>query len=345
MTRSRLPFALHRALELLRHVQSRARCRSASVPLASIAAARDRRHDLHARHARERGRQLVRDPVGEIRVARIAADAHERQHHDATLRGRGAAAERARRSAPAIARPRAAPVTRSPQRRARAPRAATTRQSRSVRQRLRRRLRGAYAPLTIAGSSSDASSSVADLRTVGRIALQAAASPAPRAPAARRAARVQMCGGSSVIRAASSARGARPAKGGCAGEHLVRRDAERVDVGAMVDVGIGGGLLGRHVERRAERRAGVGERVPSRSPPRAPRRAERLGDAEVGDRGRAAGEQDVVRLDVAMHDAALVRVGERARDVLEDRDRLRAPGARPRVAMPRAQRSRPRRTA
>ena len=38
------------------------------------------------------------------------------------------------------------------------------------------------------------------------------------------------------------------------------------------------------------------------------RRADRLRDAEVGHRRGTAGEQDVVRLDVAVHDAALVRV-------------------------------------
>ena len=36
----------------------------------------------------------------------------------------------------------------------------------------------------------------------------------------------------------------------------------------------------------------------------------------------AAGEQHVVRLDVAMDDAALVRVGERLRDVAQNADRL-----------------------
>ena len=51
-----------------------------------------------------------------------------------------------------------------------------------------------------------------------------------------------------------------------------------------------------------------------------PRGADRFRDAEVGDDRRAAGEQHVVGLDVAMHDAALVRVGERLRHVLQDAD-------------------------
>jgi hypothetical protein len=43
------------------------------------------------------------------------------------------------------------------------------------------------------------------------------------------------------------------------------------------------------------------------------RGAQRLGDSEIGHRGGAAGEQDVMRLDVPVHDAALVCVSECAR--------------------------------
>ena len=63
----------------------------------------------------------------------------------------------------------------------------------------------------------------------------------------------------------------------------------------------------------------------------------RLGDAEVGDDRRAAGEQHVVRLDVAMDDAALVRVRQRLRDVAQDADRL-GDRQRARAREPRAQR-------
>ena len=48
---------------------------------------------------------------------------------------------------------------------------------------------------------------------------------------------------------------------------------------------------------------------------------EDAGDAEVGDDGvvpRRAGQQDVVRLQVAVHDAGRVRVRERAGDLLAD---------------------------
>jgi hypothetical protein len=75
-----------------------------------------------------------------------------------------------------------------------------------------------------------------------------------------------------------------------AGEHLVRHAAEGVEVGAVVGRGVAGRLLGRHVGGRAEARAHLCERAPGR------RRLggdERLGDAEVGDHGRVAGEQDL----------------------------------------------------
>ena len=79
--------------------------------------------------------------------------------------------------------------------------------------------------------------------------------------------------------------------------------------------GIARRLLGRHVRRRADRRAELRERRAGR---RRRRGRDGLRDAEVGDDRRAPGEEDVVRLDVAVHDAALVRVGERARDVAQD---------------------------
>ena len=88
------------------------------------------------------------------------------------------------------------------------------------------------------------------------------------------------------MRAASSARGGRAGERRMSTQHLVRRDAEGVDVGAMIDVRVRRGLFRRHVQRRAERRAGARERaVLLRT--RATRRADRLGHAEVGDRGRA----------------------------------------------------------
>ena len=56
---------------------------------------------------------------------------------------------------------------------------------------------------------------------------------------------------------------------GLSGQQLVRHRAERVDVGAVVDVRIARRLLGRHVRRRADGRADLRER---RAAARRPRR-------------------------------------------------------------------------
>ena len=78
------------------------------------------------------------------------------------------------------------------------------------------------------------------------------------------------------------------------------------------------GLLGRHVGERAHDVAGARERlVPGE-----------VGDAEVGPLGHAGrrarriGDQHVLGLDVAMHDAALVRVLERAAQREPDRQHV-----------------------
>ena len=104
-------------------------------------------------------------------------------------------------------------------------------------------------------------------------------------------------------------------EGRLAGHELECHAAERVDVGAMVDVGVAGGLLGRHVGRRADGRAKRRERFAFAAIARG---TQGLGDAEVGHDCGASREEHVVRLDVAMDDATLVGVLERARDVAED---------------------------
>ena len=94
----------------------------------------------------------------------------------------------------------------------------------------------------------------------------------------------------------------------------VADDAERVDVAAPID-GFARRLLGAHEVRGAHDlpRIGHGARV-----------LPAVRDAEVGHQcaARARLEQDVVRLHVAVHDAAPVRVGERPRHLAQDARRL-----------------------
>ena len=103
---------------------------------------------------------------------------------------------------------------------------------------------------------------------------------------------------------------------GPACKHLVGERPHRVDVRPVVGARVCGGLLWRHVGGRAERHAHRGER-------RFPRGlGHRLRDAEVGHEGVLPREQHVVRLDVAVHNAAAVRVGERVAHVAQDPHRL-----------------------
>ena len=77
-------------------------------------------------------------------------------------------------------------------------------------------------------------------------------------------------------------------------------------------------LLRRHVRRRPDRRADLRHRDGLTRTHLRPRRADGLRNAEVRDDGRLTGEQHVVGLDVAVHDAALVRIHQRARHVAQD---------------------------
>jgi hypothetical protein len=107
-----------------------------------------------------------------------------------------------------------------------------------------------------------------------------------------------------------------------AGEHLVRDDAERVEVRAMIRRRVAHGLLGRHVRRRPHRDAGGGEIRVRR------RRVlcgggERLGDTEVGDHSVPARQQHVLRLEVPVHDTPAVRVPERVGQLAHQAHRVR----------------------
>ena len=87
-------------------------------------------------------------------------------------------------------------------------------------------------------------------------------------------------------------------------EQLVRDDAQRIKIGAMVCGGVAGRLLRSHVRRRANDETDRGDF------PRVRGRGERFGDAEIRDRGVASREEYVLGLDIAVHHAALMGVGE-----------------------------------
>ena len=98
------------------------------------------------------------------------------------------------------------------------------------------------------------------------------------------------------------------------GEHLEQHDPDPVDVGPRVHILAAERLLGTHVERRADDVPALG---------RAGRPVEPLHDAEVHEQ-RAAGrglDEDVVGLDVPMHEPVLVGVLQSLEDRLRDRER------------------------
>ena len=102
-------------------------------------------------------------------------------------------------------------------------------------------------------------------------------------------------------------------EGPAAREHLVKHRAQREDVRALV-----GGqllhLLGRHVADGSEAMARVG--AGRYGGARAPFRTHQLGEPEVEDLDpTVAADEEVLRLDVAMDDALLVRGGQTACDL------------------------------
>jgi hypothetical protein len=98
-----------------------------------------------------------------------------------------------------------------------------------------------------------------------------------------------------------------------AGNRLVQHAGQRVDVASPVERAVAG-LLGAHVRRRAGDRALLGDLLA--------RAVDRARDAEVGHHRVTAGEENVLRLDVAVHDPSLVRVGQRAGDLAPDAHRF-----------------------
>ena len=104
-------------------------------------------------------------------------------------------------------------------------------------------------------------------------------------------------------------------EGELARRHLEQGDPDRIEIAAGVDGSLARGLLGGHVRRRAHHRARLGI-------PAADFRGE-LGDAEVHQLHHVAtagllDQEDVVRLEVAVDDAAIVRRLQRAAALQQD---------------------------
>jgi len=100
--------------------------------------------------------------------------------------------------------------------------------------------------------------------------------------------------------------GCRTCEGRGAGDHLVQDAAKRVDIATAVELSFASDLLGAHVGRTAEYEAGIGQGGSSCGFGDCTR------DTEIRDQPMPVLHQNVVRLDVAMHDAAPVRVVQRA---------------------------------
>jgi hypothetical protein len=81
--------------------------------------------------------------------------------------------------------------------------------------------------------------------------------------------------------------GVAPVNGGCPGQHLVEHAAQGVEIGPCVDVPVTAG-------------------------------GHRACNPEVRHARMTAAQQDVLRLDIAMHDAQTVRVAQRVGDFTRD---------------------------
>ena len=103
------------------------------------------------------------------------------------------------------------------------------------------------------------------------------------------------------------------AEGGRTAEHVIARHSQRIDVGPQVDLAAVD-LLGAHVQRRPHRDAVLRQVDPLAL-------LRELGQTEIGHFHLSlAGDHDVFGLDVAMHDAGVVRSLQGRSDLPDDAD-------------------------
>ena len=98
-------------------------------------------------------------------------------------------------------------------------------------------------------------------------------------------------------------------------QHLVHDAAERIEIAPAVELVLAGRLLRTHVGRGAESESGRGELLPTRG-------AHRPGDAEVRHHRLVALQQNVLGLDVPVHDPLRMRVAQRGQHLPRDPEGL-----------------------
>ena len=96
-------------------------------------------------------------------------------------------------------------------------------------------------------------------------------------------------------------------------QHLVKHAGQAVDIAATIQQCVAGRLFRTHVVGSADREAGLGE-------PRACAALDGACDAEIRQQSSPVRQQDVCRLDVAMHEAMAVCIREPFRDLAGDLD-------------------------
>ena len=296
----------HTSLEHVAHVQRLAHVLRANGLIAERERRASRGH-LESGHSRERGGQLVRHSIGEVFRRGVLPDVRKRKHGDE----RGAIS-------PLELMPTIAPMSASPLPRfaivAIAPITSTAATVATAHAGTRRfsfaGVNGSIEPLVVVIDSSVASTASAVCgRSAGHFSSSCFTSAAS---AGGVAARLVSTGVADLPRMRSEHRlCAAASERRRASEHLVRHRAECIEIRAAVHRRISRRLFGRHVCRRAEcdaqrcarRRAGHRGR------------GERFRDSEIRHECVLASEEDVLRLNVAMHHPMLVCVRESAGDV------------------------------